>query len=128
MKTISTCIALAFALMIISCKKNDNTNLSLLQHTWQVVSVNGEAYRYLGTAQDYYNFAPDNFLYQYINKNFDTSNYSLLTNGRTLLLYHVVHGIKSSTPFTFNINSLTNKQLILSNHSGVVFALDSLKR
>ena len=103
MKKISICSAIAFALIIISCKKNDNTNLSLLQHKWQVVSVNGEVYRYLGTALDYYNFAPDNFLYQYINKNFDTSNYSLLTNGRTLLLYHVVHGIKSSTPFTFNI-------------------------
>ena len=133
MKTIirvflSVCFLSVFTL---ACKKNNNTsskNLLLLQHKWMVVSVNGEALRYVGSSEDYYNFSTDNFLYTYVNKNYDTANYRLISDGRTLLLYHVVNKLKSNTPTTFNIIALANSQLILSNHNGILFALDSLKR
>jgi hypothetical protein len=117
-------------IMIVSCKKDNNhsSNLTLIQHTWMVVSENGEALHYAGTPGDYFDFAPDNKLYRYVDKIYDTSAYTLLPDGRTLSVFPILHGVESATPMNFNIKSLTGTDLILYYSSGIIFSLDSLKR
>ncbi len=119
------------AIYIISCRKTNHSssgNLSLIQHKWMVVSINGEALRYLGTADDYYNFGTDGILYRYVGKNYDSSAYTLLSDNRSLLLYPIVNGIKSSTASDYNIVILSNAQFVITSSVTMFHTLDSLKR
>ena len=114
-----------------SCKKQvDNTTatLALLQHKWMVTSLNGEALRYIGATGDYYNFSTNNFLYRFINKNYDTLSYSVQSNGKTLVVYPIVDGAKSAEPTNYNIKVLDSSELIIDYAAGTFHAIDSLKR
>jgi hypothetical protein len=117
-------------IVLVSCKKNNDnaSNLELLRHKWMLVSENGEALRYVGNTDDFYDFAMDSKLYRHINKTNDTSFYDLLPKGKTLSLYQVTNGIKSATAIGFTIKTLTDSQLILSYSNGIIFSLDSLER
>lgn len=133
MKNFFRSATLIFSLAIISCKKtgnNDNSQkLALIQHTWSVVSINGEALRYEGTANDYYNFAVDHFLYRYIGTRYDTSYYQLSADGASLLLYPVVNGTRSNAAATYHLTALSETRLVLSaSIMPGVSSVDSLKR
>ena len=127
-----------FTLLIIlgmaafSCKKvhnNPTADLSLIQHKWMLVSHNGEALRYVGTPDDYYNFSIDNFLYMYVGKTYDTMAYTLLPDNKTLSLYPVINGVRTSVATNYTIKMLDNHQFVLgTNFNMVVSVLDSLKR
>ena len=117
----------------ISCKKsNDNVskNLALIQHNWKIVSLNGEALRYVGEPDDYFNFSANNILYAHAGGNNDTSAYTLISNGNTLAIYSIMNGVKSQTPTNYTINVLSDTQFIISNSvsSPPVNIIDSLKR
>lgn len=129
MKTLLLSVAL-FGACVMSCKKNNNNspNLLLLQHKWMVISENGEALRYAGMPSDYWNFATDSKLYTYVNQVYDTSVYSLHSDGQTLSLYQITNGARSNTAVDFTLRSLNDTQLILSHSSGIISSLDSLKR
>jgi len=119
------------AILIVSCKKNNNDSsakLALIQHKWMIVSINGEALRYVGMADDYYNFGTDGFLYMYINKSYDTSSYALLSDNSTLLLYPIMNGVKSNVASSYNIKVLTNNQFVIGSSNTITHSLDSLKR
>jgi hypothetical protein len=115
----------------ISCKKTSKgplDNLALMQHTWMVVSENGEAFRYIGVPADYYNFSTDGFLYRYLGNRHDTSAYTLESDNRTLLLFPIVNGVKSSISSDFTIRVLTNTQFIFGDLNAIFHSIDSLKR
>jgi hypothetical protein len=122
------------ALTTFSCKKtNDDisSKLALLQHKWAVVSLSGEALHYSGTADDYFSFSSDNFLYRYLAGGLDTSYYQFSPNNDdTILLYPITNGIKSNSSVHFYIKTLSATQLILttSTVNPPVYAIDSLKR
>ena len=93
MKNLFKAIALICSVSIVACEKSDNNgshNLALIQHKWSVLSVNGEALRYVGTTEDYYNFVADHILYRYVAGKYDTSYYTLLADDNTLLLYPII--------------------------------------
>lgn len=107
--------ALICSISIFSCKKSGDSISSLLRHKWMVVSHKGEALYYKGTPNDYYNFDTNNMLYMHVSTRYDTSEYSLLSDQHTLLLYPVVNGAKTSTAINFNIDSISGTDLILSH-------------
>jgi hypothetical protein len=118
-------------LLIISCKKTSTgapDTLLLIQHKWMIISVNGEALRYVGTAGDYFNFSTNGFLYEFMGSRYDTSAYTLLSDDITLLLYPVTNGVKSSIASNYNINLLTNNQFIIASSNSIFHSIDSLKR
>ena len=55
------------------------------------------------------------FLIIHVSTRYDTSEYSLLSGQRTLLLYRLVNGVKTSTAINFNIDSISGTDLILSH-------------
>jgi hypothetical protein len=120
----------ACTLVAIACKKSNNmpSSLSLIQHKWMVVSQNGEALRYVGTANDYYAFNVNNTLYRFVDNIRDTSSYSLSSNGQTLSFYQITNGVQSATPLNYTIKILNSNQFIISHAEGIIFSLDSLKR
>src|SRR5258708_35871192 len=131
MKKLFITLAMLFAMATFSCKKVNNgtmASLALIQHKWMLISQNGEAFRYVGTADDYYNFKTDNLLYKYVNKNYDTLAYTLLRDNKTLALYPVVNGMKSTVPAKYTINVLDTARFVISNISTVIYSIDSLKR
>jgi len=132
MKNLSLVLLIIFAIAAFSCKKtheNSAGNLALLQHKWMLVSHNGEALRYVGSAADYYNFSTDNFLYLYINKNYDTMAYVLLPDNKTLSFYPVVNGVRINLATNYDIKVLDDHRLIIgTNLSLLPNMLDSLKR
>ena len=115
---------------MVSCSKHDASgNLSLLQHKWNILSLNGEVYRYVGTAQDYYDFNVDKRLYTYTGGKYDTSAYALSGGGNILLLYHISNGVQSPAAAPFNITVLTSSSLVIQDHTNPpVYILDSLRR
>lgn len=122
------------SICIFSCKKSGDSvpgNFSLLQHSWKVVSERGEALFYAGSPNDYYNFDTNNMLYKYVNARYDTSDYSLLPDQHTLLLYPIVNGVKTTTAVDFNIDSISGTDLILSHtdhNNPTLFLIATLKR
>jgi len=120
MKNLVTGAILVCLVIISSCKKlgdNISKDIVLIQHKWMVVYVHGEALRYNGTAEDYYNFAVNNILYTSVNERNDTIAYTLLSDNHTLLFYPIVNGVKSSSATNFNIDSISVNQLTISNSS-----------
>ncbi len=131
MKKLLITLAGFFAIVPFSCKKNANDDaatLSLIQHKWMVVSINGEVLRYVGTPADYYNFDTDKILYEYVHDSYDTFAYSLQSGNHTLALYPIVNGVKSNTPASYEIKVLNDSQFIFGNSGVPVVTLDSLKR
>jgi hypothetical protein len=135
MKNILSGLLLVFILVTAACKKGNDSNgspgaLSLIQHKWQVVSVNGEALRYVGVPGDYYDFRSDLFLYTLINTTYDTLVYRLLFDNETLRLYPVKNNIRSNDSLDCHIEVLDDHQFILTygTNTPPVFALDSLRR
>jgi hypothetical protein len=131
MKKLFITFAMLAALIPISCKKagqNTTATLALIQLKWILVSHNGEALRYVGTANDYYDFNVNNMLYQYIDKNYDTLAYTLQSDNKTLLMYPVTNGIKSTEPVTYTIKVLDAGHFVIGSFGTVVNILDSLKR
>ncbi|GGB18241.1 hypothetical protein [Puia dinghuensis] len=125
----SLILALAAGCLVTACRKH-NTNPppdSLLQHRWQVVSLNGEALRYVGKPADYWDFHYGDTLIQFISGKYDTARYTYDSAGKRLVL----------SPFApwpyalaFNISTLTSSQLILTsaNQQPNFPILDSLRR
>ena len=75
MKNLLFILCIYFSMAACSCKKTtDKTSysLDLLQHKWMAVFTNDEALKYVGTPVDYYRFSTDDFLYIYLNNNYDT--------------------------------------------------------
>ena len=75
------CLIFLIQVTVTGCKKqqsNNTSELSLLQHRWGIVSVNGEALRYVGVPADYFDFATDGRLYSKIDMVLDTSAYTLV--------------------------------------------------
>ena len=126
------------ALGIGSCNKNDSpsgscnpqTSLELLQHKWSIVSLNGEALRYVGKPGDYFIFETDGKHYDYHGGIYDTSSYSLSSGGGLLSIYPILNGIRSDSGFSLNVVALTSSSLILMGcpSSPVVCIADSLER
>jgi hypothetical protein len=130
MKKLFITLAILFATATFSCKKDNNgtmATLALVQHKWMLVSQNGEAFRYVGTADDYYDFKTDNILYKYANKNYDTLAYTLLKDNKTLALYPVMNGVKSTVPAKYTIKVLDTTRFVFSNIA-LIYSLDSLQR
>ena len=125
------CFTLILQLLNFSCTKNtanNATTLALLQHNWGVVSVNGEALRYKGTPSDYFNFAPNNYLYRKINVVNDTSAYNLSSDGKVIFIYPISNGVKSTKSDDYGIDVITENQLNISAKLGYFSVIDSLKR
>lgn len=115
--------------LVVSCKKHNNpTPIATLQHKWHVVSLNGEAFRYVGKPADYWDFRSNGTLIQSLNGTNDTVQYTLDNTGKVLNISTFAFSI------TANIKALTNDQLILAgryqggyvNSAGNI--LDSLRR
>ncbi|SRR5579871_246365 len=124
-------IAVAFLVIsIVSCKKNQENGhtLSSLQHTWSIISENGEAYRYVGVSGDYYNFSTNGRLYRHTASTDDTSKYTLNSSGQILSLYPITDNVPSTTGTNYQITRLNDSLLILSSVGGSFFVTDSLKR
>lgn len=132
MKTLFVTLILICAVGIISCKKSHDDvskNLALIQHNWKIVSLNGEALRYVGTSDDYFNFSANNILYVHAGGNNDTSAYTLLSDAHTLAIYPITNGVKSLTAANYNINILSDTAFVISYHATPnTNSLDSLKR
>jgi hypothetical protein len=115
----------------ISCKKNNSADLLLLQHKWQIVSLNGEALRYVGQPGDYFDFGTDKQLVRFLNNHYDTLNYQVIDGGSALQLFPVLNSVQTGGKLTLSIKTLTSGQLILSNSgptSPPIYLLDSLSR
>ena len=123
--------ASTFLLAIFSCSKvtNDSHDSgSLIRQKWDLVSKNGEALRYVGKPGDYYIFEGNGKLYEVYDGKTDTFNYSF-DGLQTLQLYQYENGNRSTTPITFNLDVLTNHQLVMSaSLSPTVNLRDSLRR
>jgi len=121
-----------FEIISFSCKKTKNSStetLALIQHKWILISHNGEALRYVGTPDDYYNFSASNYLYMYVNKTYDTLAYILLSDNKTLSLYPIVNGVRTNLAKDYNITVLDNNHFVIgTNFNTVINVLDSLKR
>ena len=116
--------------LLSSCKKNSTpANPTLLEHKWQVVSINGEAMRYVGQANDYFNFS-NNTLVEFLGGHYDTLTYQLTNGGQTLDLSPIVNNSQTGYKFSLNILTLTDSRLILSGGLSmpVLHILDSLSR
>ena len=122
-------LLLAAATIAASCKKH-NTSNATIQHKWQIVSLNGEAYRYVGQPADYWEFGNTDTLIQFMSGNYDTLKYQLIDGGKTLVIEPFVYAFVD----TLNITTLTSSQLIVSGIGHAAYAgppiniLDSLKR
>lgn len=133
MKNITTgaVFMLIFTVVVASCKKDrDQVRLALLKHKWSVVSLNGEALRYVGRQGDYFEFRDDTILVEFVNGKYDTSAYSLSSNGQTLDLYSIKNGVRSDTTSSFDIQVLSTSSLVLnySLRMPPIFISDSLSR
>lgn len=93
-----------------------------------LVSHNGEALRYVGAPEDYYNFSTNDFLYVYVDKIYDTMAYVLLPDKKTLTFYPITNGVRSILGTNYEIKLLDNSQFILGTHFTNFNILDSLKR
>jgi hypothetical protein len=116
--------------LIFSCKKHNTpppATADLLQHKWELVSVNGEALRYVGMPQDYFDFEAGRLI-EYFGGQYDTLSYNF-SNNTTLELRSVTNNVANGTPFYLDILALTSNQLVLAgNLLPVVHILDSLRR
>ncbi len=131
MKNIFIISVVLMGTFILGCKKTGGgaaSTISLMQHQWMIVSVNGEALRYLGKAGDYFNFATDGFLYEHMSNIYDTAAYTLLADNSSLLLYPIINGVKSTVASNYKIKLLSNNQFIIGGTISNITALDSLKR
>jgi hypothetical protein len=131
MKTSKIILTLGCVLIAIACKKSNHpspSTLSLIQHKWMLVSHNGEALRYVGTANDYYDFNTDNKLYRFVDSVRDTSAYTLSADSKTVSLYPISNGVQSASPMNYSIKTITQNQFIISYASSPIYVLDSLKR
>jgi hypothetical protein len=131
MRHLITAIALGLlALGPMACKKNPSPgNLALLRHKWNIVSLNGEALRYVGRPGDYYDFRTDSKLYIHFGTVNDTDTYVLNNGGNTLQLYNTQNGSQVGAPTEWNIEKLDNSSFILRNCNNHPFcAVDSLAR
>jgi hypothetical protein len=128
--TLIACTALLLAVStLISCKKGtgDNPNLAQLQHKWNIVSLNGEVFRYVGKSGDYFDFRSDSKLYQSWDGRNDTLSYTL--SGSTVRLNQITNGVQQNPSFNLYIKKLTSSSLILYNNDNPsVGILDSLAR
>jgi hypothetical protein len=113
--------------LVLSCKKHDNPNpASTIQHKWEIVSITGEAYYYMGQPADYWDFRSNDTLIQFLRGKYDTSNYTLSNNGKTLAISEF-NGV--GVGLATNVKVLTNSQLILSGTGSPSFPLlDSFRR
>jgi hypothetical protein len=124
MRQITVCLILLF---VLSCKKH-NTTETALQHKWQITSLNGEAFRYVGKPTDFWDFRTNDTLIQSTSGTSDTVSYTLDNNGTILNIKSFAYSLK------LNITTLTNTQLIVAGtgQGGYVGAignvLDSLHR
>lgn len=119
---------LATCAFIGACKKHNTaqeTTASLLQHKWDITSINGEVFRYVGTSQDYFDFENGTLIQSY-NGHRDTLIYAIINNGT---------GIELKTDsnvamYDLNIKVLTSNQLILGGPGTIptIYILDSLYR
>ena len=137
MKNIFKTVILIATITLIACKKTEvNTpseKLVQLQHKWMVISRHGEAFRYIGTPDDYYNFSTDNILYRSVGQINDTSYYQLYSSNDSLLLvYPFINGTRSITPINYYINGLSDTSLVISWSTSAsnptLYVVDSLKR
>jgi len=131
MKRIIT--ALGLTLLIfgpIACGKHDiGTTLALLRHKWNIVSINGEAFRYIGQPGDYYDFRADSRLYIHSANLYDTLVYKVIKGGTTLQVYYIQNGIRLDVPAELGIAKLTSTSCIIRNCNTHPFcSLDSLSR
>jgi len=131
MKRLITALGLV-ALIIgpVACGKHDvGTTLALLRHKWNIVSFNGEAYRYTGKPGDYYDFRADSRLYAYYGGLFDTLVYISINGGKSLQLYNIKGGKRLDGSFELDIVKLSSSVCILHKCQGPPFCvLDSLSR
>jgi len=131
MKRLITALGLV-ALIIgpVACGKHDvGTTLALLRHKWNIVSFNGEAYRYTGKPGDYYDFRADSRLYAYYGGLFDTLVYISINGGKSLQLYNIKGGKRLDGSFELDIEKLSSSVCILHKCQGPPFCvLDSLSR
>jgi hypothetical protein len=130
----SLLLVLAAGYLPSSCKKHNTPapipdNLSLIKHKWQVVSLNGEALRYVGQPADYYNFGNDTLI-RSLGGQVDTLAYKLINNGLTLDIYPFKVTTIPTGAQTLSIQTLTDSRLILTSSSFPipVSVLDSLSR
>jgi hypothetical protein len=116
----------------VSCKKPDTgsrATLALIQYKWKLISHNGEALRYVGIPNDYYDFRADDLLHRNINNLQDTFAYKLLSDNKTLVFNPVIKGIQSNNSINYTINAIENNLFIISSTiSPAINILDSLKR
>lgn len=131
MKRHITAVGLALlAFGPIACGKHDTgTTLALLQHKWNIVSFNGEVFRYTGKPGDYYDFRENGRLYAYFAGAYDTIVYIPINGGRTLQLYNIVNGKRQDVSYELDIDKLSSSVCILRKCQGPpVCILDSLSR
>jgi hypothetical protein len=121
---------LAAAAISASCKKHNPGADTSIQQKWQLISLNGEAIRYVGKPADYWDFHNNDTLIQFIGGNYDTLKYQLINGGKTVVIEPFVLAFVD----TLDIKTLTSSQLILSGigrpgYAGLsVHILDSLRR
>lgn len=123
-------LTLAAGFLPSSCKKdNTSADLSLLKHKWQIVSLNGEVFRYVGHANDYFDFRNDTLI-EFYDGHYDTLYYQLANGGQTLNFYPILNGSRTATGYAQNIRTLTGSQLIIFSNSSspIINILDSLRR
>ena len=123
-------ISLAACTLIFACKKNNSTNTAdLLQHKWNITSLNGEAFRYVGNSSDYFDFQ-NGQLIEYFGGKYDTLAYTFININLTLQLRTVTNNVVNSTPFYLTIITLTSNRLILTESPSTPNfpVLDSLSR
>jgi hypothetical protein len=129
LRLILPAVALAACTLIFACKKNNTSNPSLLQHKWDITSLNGEAFRYVGNSSDYFDFQ-NGQLIEYFGGKYDTLDYTFINNNMTLQLRTVTDNVVNSTPFDLTIITLTSNRLILTESPSMPNfpVLDSLSR
>lgn len=124
----SLILALAAGCLVTACRKHNNNPPpdSRLQHRWQVVSLNGEAFRYVGQPADYWDFRKSDTLIQYISGKYDTMKYTYDSAAKRLVLNPIA---PYPPAFVLDVRTLTSSQLILANNQQPNFPiLDSLRR
>jgi hypothetical protein len=120
---------LVICALFCSCRKHSDSNTAaLLQHKWQIISINGEALRYVGEPADYFDFE-NGQLIEYFGGKYDTMTYKLINNDQAIELHIVVNNIVIGETLDLHINALTSNQLILDGSaSPAIHILDSLRR
>ncbi len=119
---------LASFALICACKKHNTaaeTAASLLQHKWEITSINGEVFRYLGKSQDFFDFE-NGRLIEYYNGQHDTLGYTIINNGSAIEL----KTDSNVTMYDLDIKVLTSNQLVLGGSGSMptLYILDSLYR